>query len=117
MAQPDSGRDASMLKWRRAWPYALLASLGGVLLTWSAYATGVGVSLFFGPVVPVLRLSGLFPPPPTDLGPDELPFGPYEAFLAFFSAAVFWVIIFPLIVWLVTALYLRSTKPRSANRA
>ena len=97
-----------MLKRRRAWPYALLVSLGGVLLTWSTYSAGAGVSLFFGPVVPVLGFFGILPPPPTDLGPDELPFGPGEAFLAFFYAAVVWIVIVPLVVWVVTAIYLRS---------
>jgi hypothetical protein len=42
----------------------------------------------------------------------------YEAFLAMFSAAVFWVFICPLIVWLLAAIYLKCSArhtPRASD--
>lgn len=97
-----------MLKLRRASHYALIAFLGGVLFTWGAYAAGIGVSLFFGPVIPVLRVLGYIPEAQPTVEPGELPFSVYEAFIAFFSAVVFWVLVVPVIVWLLTTFYLRA---------
>jgi len=65
----------------------------------------VGTSLFFGPVVPVLRAFGFIPPAETIYEEGESLVG--EAFLATFSAAVFWVFICPVIVWLLAAIYLK----------
>lgn len=105
-----------MLRPRRGWHYGVLAALAGILLTTSSYLAGVGTSLFFGPVVPVLRAFGLIPPAEPITQEGELLV--YEAFLATFSAAVFWVFIFPVIVWLLAAVYLKLSArhtPRASD--
>jgi hypothetical protein len=70
----------------------------------------VGTSLFFGPAVLVLRAFGFIPPAEPITEPGELIVG--EAFLATFSAAVFWVFICPVIVWLLAAIYLKLSARR-----
>jgi hypothetical protein len=94
-----------MLRPRKGWHYGILALLAGILLTTSTYLADVGTSLFFGPVVPVLRAFGFIPPAEPITEPGELLV--YEAFLATFSAAVFWVFICPVIVWLLAAICLK----------
>ena len=99
-----------MLRPRGGWHYGVLAALAGILLTTSSYLADVGTSLFFGPAVLVLRAFGLIPPAEPIREPGELLVG--EAFLATFCAAVFWVFICPLIVWLLAAIYLKVSARR-----
>jgi len=94
-----------MLRPCRGWHYGVLAALAGILLTTSSYLADVGTSLFFGPAVLVLRAFGFIPPAEPITDPGELIVG--EAFLATFSAAMFWVFICPVIVWLLAAIYLK----------
>ncbi len=105
-----------MLRPRRGWHCGVLAALAGILLTTSTYLADVGTSLFFGPVVPVLRAFGFIPPAETIYEEGESLVG--EAFLATFSAAVFWVFICPVIVWLLAAVYLKLSArqtPRASD--
>ncbi len=99
-----------MLRPRGGWHYGVLAALAGILLTTSSYLADMGTSLFFGPAVLVLRAFGLIPPAEPIREPGELLVG--EAFLATFCAAVFWVFICPLIVWLLAAIYLKVSARR-----
>jgi len=99
-----------MLRPRGGWHYGVLAALAGILLTTSSYLADMGTSLFFGPAVLVLRAFGLIPPAEPIREPGELIVG--EAFLATFCAAVFWVFICPLIVWLLAAIYLKVSARR-----
>jgi len=103
-----------MLRPRRGWHYGVLAALAGILLTTSTYLADVGTSLFFGPVLPVLRAFGFIPPAETIYEEGESLVG--EAFLATFCAAVFWVFICPVIVWLLAAVYLKLSA-RQTSRA
>ena len=113
-----------MLRPRRGWHFGVLAALAGILLTaitWfssqlPSYLADVGTSLFFGPVVPVLRAFGFIPPAETIYEEGESLVG--EAFLATFCAAVFWVFICPVIVWLLAAIYLKLSArhtPRASD--
>jgi hypothetical protein len=104
-----------MRKPHKGWHYALLAVFTGPLLLLAGFFTNAASHIFFGPVVPVLKELGYIPRIQPAPEPGELPFSIGEAFIAFFSAAAFWVFIFPIIVWIVAAVYLRWKTQRRGH--
>src|SRR5262245_60983736 len=107
-----------MLMPHRAWPYALIALTGGVLLTAAGWFAGIGLTLSMAPGMVVMKALGYMPAVPPTVEPGELPFGVHEPFLAFFYGAIFWVVVVPIVVWILAAVCLKWTashaKPASS---
>ena len=96
-----------MLKPHRASLYALIALLGSAAFTAAGWFAGIGLSLFMAPGIAAMKFLGYIPAVPPTVEPGELPFNIHEPFLAFFYAAIFWVIVAPIVIWIVATVCLK----------